>query len=183
MAHMVKHLTTMQETQVRSLGWEDPLEKEMATLSSTLAWKIPWMEEHGRLQSMGSQRVGHDWVTSLTHLPCIFNLISELGYSYFMKKNKNKKHPFQWFFFLLDPQMWHHKGNIDTALSTQKGSFSFKRPRTKKIRLEINGKSPSLLSPSEFPRAIYCKWVRKAILLTGHDCPPTGPKSLDTQVS
>ena len=48
------------ETQVRSLGREDPLEKEMATHSSTLAWKIPWTEEPGRLQSMGSQRVGHD---------------------------------------------------------------------------------------------------------------------------
>jgi len=46
--------------QVQSLGWEDSLEKEMATHSSTLAWKIPWTEEHGRLQSMGSQRVGHD---------------------------------------------------------------------------------------------------------------------------
>ena len=57
---MVKHLPTMRETQVQSLGWEDPLEKEMATHSSTLAWKIPWMEERGRLQSMGSQRVGHD---------------------------------------------------------------------------------------------------------------------------
>ena len=57
---MVKHLHTMQETWVRSLGWEDPLEKEMATHSSTLAWKIPWMEELGRLQPMGSQRVGHD---------------------------------------------------------------------------------------------------------------------------
>ena len=56
----VKRLPTMQETQVRSLGWEDPLEKEMATHSSTLAWKIPWMEESGRLQSIGSQRVGHD---------------------------------------------------------------------------------------------------------------------------
>ena len=57
---MVKSLSTMQETQVRSLGWEDPLEKAMATHSSTLAWKIPWMEEPGGLQSMGSQRVGHD---------------------------------------------------------------------------------------------------------------------------
>ena len=46
--------------QVRSLGWEDPLEKEMAIHSSTIAWKIPWTEEPGRLQSMGSQRVGHD---------------------------------------------------------------------------------------------------------------------------
>ena len=59
-AQMVKHLTAMQETQVRSLGWEDPLEKEMATHSSTLAWKIPWREDPGRLQSMGSQRVRHN---------------------------------------------------------------------------------------------------------------------------
>ena len=57
---MVKRLPAVQETQVRSLGWEDPLEKEMATHSSTLAWKIPWTEEPGGLQSMGSQRVGHD---------------------------------------------------------------------------------------------------------------------------
>ena len=56
----VKHLSTTQETQVRSLGWEDPLEQEMAIRSSTIAWKIPWTEEPGRLQSVGSQRVGHD---------------------------------------------------------------------------------------------------------------------------
>ena len=62
---MVKPLPATRETWVRSLGWEDPLEKEMATQPSTLAWKIPWMDEPGRLQSMGSQRVGHDWVTSL----------------------------------------------------------------------------------------------------------------------
>ena len=59
-AQMVKCPPAMRETQVRSLGWEDPLEKEMATHSSILAWKIPWMEEPRRLQSMGSQRVGHD---------------------------------------------------------------------------------------------------------------------------
>ena len=59
-AQMVKRLPAVWETQVRSLGWEHPLEKEMATHSSTLAWKIPWTEEPGRLQSMGSQRVGHD---------------------------------------------------------------------------------------------------------------------------
>ena len=57
MAQRVKCLPAMQETRVRSLGQEDPLEKEMATHSSTLAWKIPWMEEPGSLQSMGSQRV------------------------------------------------------------------------------------------------------------------------------
>ena len=60
MAQTVKRLSTMRETQVQSLGREDPLEKEMATHSSTTAWKIPWTEEPGRLQSMGSQRVGHD---------------------------------------------------------------------------------------------------------------------------
>ena len=60
MTQMVKHLSTMQETRIRSLGWEDPLEKEMAAHSSILAWKILWMAEPGRLLSMGSQRVGHD---------------------------------------------------------------------------------------------------------------------------
>ena len=59
-AQMVKRLPTMRETRVQSLGQEDLLEKEMATHSSILAWKIPWMEEPGRLQSMGSQRVRHD---------------------------------------------------------------------------------------------------------------------------
>ena len=65
MAQTVKHLPAMWEAQVLSLGWEDPLEKEMATHSSTLAWKIPRTEEPGRLQSMGLQRVGHDRMTSL----------------------------------------------------------------------------------------------------------------------
>ena len=60
MAQTVKRLSTMWETQVQPLGREDPLEKEMAIHSGTIAWKIPWTEEPGRLQSMGSQRVGHD---------------------------------------------------------------------------------------------------------------------------
>ena len=60
MAQTVKHLPTMQETQVPFLGRKDPLEKEIAIHSSSLAWKIPWMEDPGRLQFMGSQRVGHD---------------------------------------------------------------------------------------------------------------------------
>ena len=64
----------MWETQVRSVGWEDPLEKAMATYSSTLAWKIPWTEEPDRLQSMGLQRVGHDWVTSL-HFTSLLDVI------------------------------------------------------------------------------------------------------------
>ena len=59
-AQTVKRLPALRETWIQSLGWEDTLEKEMETHSSTLAWKIPWTEEPGRLQSMGSQRVGHD---------------------------------------------------------------------------------------------------------------------------
>ena len=62
---MVKLLPTMRETRILSLGQEDPLEKKIATHSSTLAWKIPWMEEPGRLPSMGSQRVRHDRATSV----------------------------------------------------------------------------------------------------------------------
>ena len=64
-AQLVKNLPAMWETWVRSLSWEDPLEKEMATPSRILAWKIPWVEEPGVLQSMGLQRVGHNWATSL----------------------------------------------------------------------------------------------------------------------
>ena len=69
MVHRVKNLPAMQktkQTQVWFLGWEDPLEEEMATHSSILAWEIPWTEESGRVQSMGSQRVGHDRGTN-TH--------------------------------------------------------------------------------------------------------------------
>ena len=66
MAQIVKRLPTMWETRVQSLDQEDLLEKDMATHSIILAWKIPWMEEPGRLQCMGSQRVGHDRATSLS---------------------------------------------------------------------------------------------------------------------
>ena len=65
-AQTVKRLSAMQKTRVQSLGWEDPLEKEMAAHSSILAWKIPWTTEPGRLRSMRSQRVRHDCETSLS---------------------------------------------------------------------------------------------------------------------
>ena len=67
-AQMVKRPPAMWETWVQSLGWEGNLEREMARYSSTLAWKIPWTEEPGKLQSMGSQRVTQDWATSLSLL-------------------------------------------------------------------------------------------------------------------
>ena len=72
-AQRLKHLPAMWETWVRSLGWEAPLEKEMATHSSILAWRIPWREEPSRLHSMGSQRVGHNWATSLSCFASMWN--------------------------------------------------------------------------------------------------------------
>ena len=86
-AQRLKRLPGTQETRVRSLGREDPLEKEMATHSSILAWRIlllPWREEPGGLQSMGSQRVKHDWATSLTHSMVTANEI----YSRYTKRTK-----------------------------------------------------------------------------------------------
>ena len=85
-AQTVKRLPTMRETWVQSMGQEDPLEKKMATHSSILAWKIPWTEECSRLQSMGSQRVRHDWATSLSLLALcmdynrLWEIIKEMEY-------------------------------------------------------------------------------------------------------
>ena len=67
MAQPVRSLVAMQETRVRSLGWEDPLEKEMATRSTILGWRIPWTEEPCSLQLMGSLRVGHGWASIIGH--------------------------------------------------------------------------------------------------------------------
>ena len=75
-AQTVKRLSTMRETRVQSLGQEDPLEKGMAIHSSTIAWRIPWTEEPGRQQSMGSQRVRHDWATSLSFFLLILSFLS-----------------------------------------------------------------------------------------------------------
>ena len=84
-AQMVKSLPAMWETQVWSLGWEDLPEKGMATDSSILAWKIPWMKEPGGLQSMGSQRVGHDWATN-THTHSWFTVLCSRNYHSIVKQ-------------------------------------------------------------------------------------------------
>ena len=83
-AQTVKRLSTMWRTRARSLGQEDPLEKEMAIHSSTIAWKIPWTEEPGRLQSVGSQRVRHDWATwlSFTRVSNCFPILNYLLNTY-----------------------------------------------------------------------------------------------------
>ena len=85
-AKTLKCLSTMPETRVWSLGWEDPLEKEMAIHSKTTAWKIPWTEEPGGLQSMGSQRVGHDWATSLS----LWNLGKVMEAEAYLLKTRNR---------------------------------------------------------------------------------------------
>ena len=85
----VKNVPAMQEIWVWSLGWEDPLEKEMAIHSSTIAWKIPWTEEPGRLQSTGSQRVGRDWMTSLS-------LWAFFGIAFLWDCNENWTFPVLW---------------------------------------------------------------------------------------
>ena len=91
-AQRLKCLPPMQETWVWSLGGEYPLEKEMVTHASILAWRIPWMEKPGRLQSMGSQRVRHDWATSLHFLCLVTNFILKpLNFVCYIQNNYTKK--------------------------------------------------------------------------------------------
>ena len=91
---MVKNLPAVQETHVRSLGWEDPLEKEMATHSSILAWKISWTEEPGGLQSMGLQRVRHYWATDtylLTTISAASHKLADKDFSFIEEVNNGWK--------------------------------------------------------------------------------------------
>ena len=90
-AQMIKNLPAMQETQVQSLGWKDPLEKGMTTHSSILAWRIPWTEEPSGLQSMGLQRVGHNWVTNTCFLVFPISANDMAVHSCYL--NKFKSHP------------------------------------------------------------------------------------------
>ena len=86
---MVKNLPAIQETRVQSLGWEDALEEEMATHSSSLAWKTLWTEEPGGLQSMGSRTVRQDWMTNTFTFTIMGTLVLDLSYQGFLKKWSN----------------------------------------------------------------------------------------------
>ena len=86
---MVKNLPAIQETWVQSLGWEDALEEEMATHSSSLAWKTLWTEEPGGLQSMGSRTVRQDWMTNTFTFTIMGTLVLDLSYQGFLKKWSN----------------------------------------------------------------------------------------------
>ena len=105
-AQTVKCLPAIRETRVRSLVREDPLEKEMAIHPSTLAWKIPWTEEPGGLQSMESQRVGHDWATSLIfYLSSIYDLSISICVIYvFCKRFCLERHI--WLWKIITPSFW-----------------------------------------------------------------------------
>ena len=98
-ARIVKNLPAIQETQARSLGWEDTLEKRMATHSSILASRIPWIEEPGELQSIGLQRAGHSWVTNT----CTFYSFSKLVSSLTIQQCTD---------FIISIIMWRWKDNI-----------------------------------------------------------------------
>ena len=103
-AQRLKRLPARRETWVQSLGREDPLEKEMATHSSILAWRIPWTEEPGRLQSMGLQRVGHDWATSLSlstwHHQAAHETSSFSGFQLaLLRQTQTQMHPVFWKLF------------------------------------------------------------------------------------
>ena len=122
-AQRIKRLPAMQETWVWSLGREDPLEKEMATHSSIVAWRIPWTEEPGGLQSMGLQRLRHDWVTSLILIPALspsFLTSSQpLKFSLsFTSSRKFSQIPFSWTYLPLSVLL-----SLSVALGRSTSSF------------------------------------------------------------
>ena len=102
-AQRLKRLPSMRETWVQFLGWEDALEKEMATHSSILAWRIPWTEEPGGLQSTGSQRVGHDWAQTW----CLNLTYSNYCFSMYILLMPNSQLSFIPFFFLKKDKWLH----------------------------------------------------------------------------
>ena len=110
----------MQGTQLLSPSREDPLEKEMAAHSSILAWRIPWREEPGRLQSMGSQRVRHDWATSLTHSLIVVNSSSVINsWTWMVLTVSGLTWPWHWDEFSWDASMcWEWVSHLNSCLSS-----------------------------------------------------------------
>ena len=128
---MVKHLRTMWEAQAGSLAWEDPLEKEMAMHSSTLAWKIPWTEEPVRLQYMGLQRVRHDWAASLSFTEFKLSCVITSSGPKERKKEKKKKRKNKCF-------KWPRLRNVE-----EKRCLSFPPPW--ELQTPLSSASPGLL--------------------------------------
>ena len=141
-AQMVKNLSVMQKTQVRSLGWEDPLEREMAIHSGILAWRIPWTEEPGGLQPMGLQRVGHKWATNTTITTCYYPIEErfELLFIFFLQYSTKCIQPSRnWCFW--------HVANISSVLQSRSHVQLFATPWTTASQSIINSRSsPKLMS-------------------------------------
>ena len=171
---MVKYLPAMLETRVRSLGQEDPLEKEMATHSSTLSWRIPWTEGPGRLLSMGSQRVGHNWTTLLTYLK--LSCFKETGggvISQFFCPSKNtsnykyqkiSKHPLLYRTPLAQDQEWLLLPNYHTPVFPKNNKDCLLNTHTSTVPLTLHSDSGldliskfSSLPSLPFPLPILCK--------------------------
>ena len=166
MAQMVKRLSAMQETRVQSLGWKDPLENEMAAHSSILAWKIPWTTEPGRLPSMGSQRVGHDWVTehNISSAQCcrIISLFKSTYYSISLVQEKS-----------LLSLHWLWKQSTFWSMAFKAFTLSF---------FTYPGYRPHRIFRSVFEAAIHfytfiwrMKWQPTPVFLPGESC---GQRSL-----
>ena len=119
----VKQLPTVWETQVQSLDWEDPLENEMATHSRTLAWKIPWMEDPGRLQSIGLQRVRHNWAIPLFFPQLFSNILQGSVWMTHMVKN-----------LLTVQETWvrslGQEGPLEEEMATHSSILAWRIPRT-----------------------------------------------------
>ena len=143
MPQTVKSLPAVRETQVRSLCQEDPLEKEMAAHSSTLAWRTLWTEEPGRLRSMGSQRVGHDWATSLS---LSFNTKEKVKTKQKKSKETLQKHK-GWKGISLAPPSAHVKIQVPCAfpLSSSSNPSNLWKEKEMPDPVSIISPSPSLL--------------------------------------
>ena len=147
-AWTVKHLPTMWETRIQSLGWEDPLEKEMATHSSIHAWKIPWTKESGGLQSMGSQRVRHDWATSL-HFTSL-GIVLEIRWLF---TTRNFQGIYSFWLWIPDNRRHYQVPNITC----------FVLPTTAKSHKRFNINSTSAHNRNEESRFLYPQCRRKEL--------------------
>ena len=142
-AQMVKNLPAIQETQAWSLGWEDPLEKGTATYSSILAWRNPWTEEPGRLQSMGLQRVGYDWVTFTHTCPSRLALLWHLLLGDWADTSWQKRLNMETHMGVLRTSSWGHTCSTHPLTRAWSGWPSL----ISRVRMKFTQSCPTLCDP------------------------------------